>query len=72
MIALVEPCLKSSSMSLKTIDPKTAQEILSKPPFVTIDGVHNVRDVGQITPSSVRAGYVYRSAEICGITETGE
>lgn len=59
-------------MSFDSLDAKTAYGILSKPPFVKIHGVHNVRDLGRINGSMVKPGYVYRSAEICGVAEHGE
>ncbi|KAG7097323.1 hypothetical protein E1B28_004682 [Marasmius oreades] len=61
---------------LEALDPSYVQEILSRPPFVTIDGVINVRDLGG-HPSSLpdkitRHRTVFRSAELAGITEKGK
>ncbi|KAF9266334.1 hypothetical protein L218DRAFT_997113 [Marasmius fiardii PR-910] len=61
---------------LEALDPSYVQEILSQPPFVTIDGVINVRDLGGY-PSSVpdkitKHGIVFRSAELAGITDRGK
>jgi len=62
---------------LKPLDPVYVQDVLSKPPFITIPGVINVRDLGNY-PSQDRPGYVtkpsylLRSAELSGITDEGE
>jgi len=62
---------------LEPLDPVYVQNVLSKPPFVTIPGVINVRDLGNY-PSHDRPGYVtkpnylLRSAELSGITDEGE
>ena len=61
---------------LKPLDPAYVQEILLKPPFVTLAGVINVRDLGQL-PSTTCPGqitkprYLFRSAELSGITDEG-
>ncbi|KAF9567361.1 hypothetical protein CPC08DRAFT_681195 [Agrocybe pediades] len=62
---------------LDPLDPAYVQEVLSKPPFVTLDGVINVRDLGNY-PSTIergkitRPGYLFRSAEVSSITEDGK
>ncbi|KAF9528015.1 protein-tyrosine phosphatase-like protein [Crepidotus variabilis] len=62
---------------LEPLDPAYVDEILSKPPFITLPGVINVRDIGNL-PSSTNEGmttkskYLLRSAEIAGITEEGK
>jgi hypothetical protein len=62
-------------MDCDPLDPQSVAEILSQPPFVTISGVHNVRDLGSIhtaDPQNVtKSKFLYRSAEISGITEEG-
>jgi hypothetical protein len=69
--------LHSATMhDLEPLDPAYVAEILSKPPFVTIPGVINVRDLGSypsITfPGTItRPGHVYRSAEISAVTPEG-
>ncbi|KAF8969321.1 protein-tyrosine phosphatase-like protein [Flammula alnicola] len=62
---------------LDPLDPDYVQDVLSKPPFVTIPGVINVRDLGHY-PSATDPGhvtkpkYIFRSAELSGITEEGK
>lgn len=79
---------------LEPLDPQFVQTVLSNPPFVSVPGVHNVRDLGlypahisfsrQATGESdiegdrngnaslvTRPGYMFRSAEVSGITEEG-
>lgn len=62
-------------------DPALVAEILSKPPFVKIEGVSNVRTLGSYqVPSKngsspqliTRPNFLFRSAEISGITEKGK
>ncbi len=61
---------------LEPLDPSYVSETLSRPPFVTIQGVINVRDLGNL-PSTYRPGeittpnFVFRSAELSGITDEG-
>ena len=42
--------------------------VTSRPPFVTVPGVYNVRDLGS---AAVRPGFAYRSAVLTGIWEEG-
>lgn len=42
--------------------------VTSQPPFVTVPGVYNVRDLGS---AAVRPGFAYRSAVVTGIWEEG-
>ncbi|KAG6888906.1 hypothetical protein C0992_007145 [Termitomyces sp. T32_za158] len=62
---------------LEPLDPAYVTEVLSRPPFVTIDGVINVRDLG-LYPSDTNPGQMtrprllYRSAELSGISKEGE
>ncbi|KIK67746.1 hypothetical protein GYMLUDRAFT_68767 [Collybiopsis luxurians FD-317 M1] len=63
-------------MDLEPLDPSYVQDVLSKPPFVVIPGVINVRDLGQYTSVThpgkcTKPGFVYRSAELAGITDEG-
>jgi len=61
---------------LEPLDPTYVAAILSKPPFITVPGVINVRDIG-LLPSSLYPGKVtkpkllIRSAELSGITDDG-
>lgn len=62
--------------NLLPLDPVYVAERLSQPPFVTVDGVLNCRDLGNYTSSKypgrfTRPGVVYRSAEVHGMTEKG-
>lgn len=61
---------------LTALDPAYVAETLSRPPFVTISGVFNVRDLGGLPstgyPNKVtRPRFIYRSAELHAITENG-
>jgi Tyrosine phosphatase family len=61
---------------LDPLDATYVANILSKPPFVTVPGVINVRDLGSY-PSTTQPGMVtkskllLRSAELSRITEEG-
>ena len=61
---------------LEPLDPSHVAEALSRPPFVTIQGVINVRNLGNL-PSTYRPGeitrpnFVFRSAELSRITDEG-
>ena len=61
---------------LEPLDPSYVAETLSRPPFVTIQGVVNVRDLGNL-PSIYRPGeitrlnFVFRSAELSRMTDEG-
>lgn len=58
-------------MDREPLDPKYVSEVLSRPPFVTISGVHNVRDIAG-PGSPIKPNFVFRGAEVSGITEEGE
>ena len=63
-------------MELEPLDPVYVSERLSKPPFVTIPGVVNIRDLGgypsQSKPGYItRPGFVFRSGEVSSITDDG-
>lgn len=63
-------------MEIERLDPVYVKERLSQPPFVTIPGVVNVRDLGGYS-STIHAGMrtrsrlVFRSAELSSVTEEG-
>ena len=50
---------------LSPLDPGILSDVLSKHPFVTIDGVCNIRDLGMIPTTDgenvTRSGFMYRS-----------
>lgn len=46
------------------IDPDVLQEVLSKPPFISLPGVMNVRDLGAYTPGYIKPGIIYRSGTL--------
>src|SRR5258708_7163 len=60
---------------LAPLDPDLLADVLSKHPFVTIDGVFNVRDLGMIPVAGgeyvTRSGFMYRSGELSGVTQHG-
>lgn len=61
---------------LEPLDPTTVAHVLSNPPFVTISGVINVRDLGSLPSTSnsgqiTRPRYLFRGAELSSITEQG-
>lgn len=60
---------------LAPLDPDFLADVLSKHPFVTIDGVCNLRDLGMIPIADgehvTRSGFMYRSGELSGITQLG-
>ncbi|EAU84322.2 hypothetical protein CC1G_01318 [Coprinopsis cinerea okayama7 len=62
---------------LDPLDPAYVADVLSKPPFVTVPGVINFRDLGSY-PSTTHPGKVtkpkllFRSAELSGITDEGK
>ncbi|TFY64488.1 hypothetical protein EVJ58_g2596 [Rhodofomes roseus] len=64
-------------MEVDPLDPVYVNDRLSKPPFVTIPGVVNVRDLGSYpsetsSGSMTRPGFIFRSSEISSITEEGK
>jgi len=60
---------------LAPLDPELLSDVLSKHPFVTIDGVCNIRDLGMIPAADgenvTRSGFMYRSGELSGVTQLG-
>ncbi|EIW76320.1 hypothetical protein CONPUDRAFT_43480, partial [Coniophora puteana RWD-64-598 SS2] len=63
------------STELEALDPVYVAETLSKPPFVQISGVANVRDLGSYPSSTpgkmIKPGYAFRAAEISSVTPEG-
>jgi len=63
-------------MDLEPLDPGYVQDRLSKPPFVTILGVVNVRDLGSYPTDKpgyvTKPGLLFRSGEVSAITEEGK
>ncbi|KAJ5983859.1 hypothetical protein N7481_005958 [Penicillium waksmanii] len=56
---------------IKTPIPETTvSKIISLPPFITVPGVSNFRDLSH--DEKLRAGYVYRSGNLSDITEEGK
>lgn len=76
-VTLISPFVPSSMNDLEPLDPAYVADVLSRPPFVTISGVINVRDLG-LYPStlfpgkSTKPAVLFRSAELSGITEEGK
>jgi len=58
-------------MDREPLDPQYVTEILSRPPFVTISGVHNVRDIAG-PGSCMKPNFLFRGAEVSSITEEGK
>jgi hypothetical protein len=60
---------------LAPLDADLLADVLSKHPFVTIDGVCNVRDLGMVPVADgeyvTRSGFLYRSGELSGVTQHG-
>ena len=61
---------------LDPLDPDYVQDVLSKPPFINIPGVINVRDLGNYVSAKepgqvIKPRYFIRSAELSAITEEG-
>lgn len=86
--SLVVPVVRDASeeMYLNTLQPLDkdwVSERLSKPPFVEIEGVTNVRTLGgyaskvtlpgsaKPTNTVIRSKLLYRSGEVSGITDKG-
>ena len=61
---------------LAPLDPVHVTDVLSRPPFVSIAGVINVRDLGSYSSvthpgHATRPGFLFRSAELSRITKEG-
>ncbi|THV08260.1 hypothetical protein K435DRAFT_641182 [Dendrothele bispora CBS 962.96] len=62
---------------LEPLDPTYVENVLSSPPFATISGVINVRDLGgypsiEFPDKCTRPRFLFRSAELSSITEEGK
>jgi Tyrosine phosphatase family len=62
---------------MEALDPAWVQSQLSSPPFVTIEGVSNVRSLGNYASGTLvghftRPNFMFRAGEISGITSTGK
>lgn len=69
-----------SNLTLEQYNPKVVAKALSSFPFVTIDGVSNVRTLGSYPVGyrepnggclATRPNFMFRGAEVSGITERG-
>ena len=63
--------------SVNALDEDYVSFVLSNPPFVTIEGVHNVRDLGGYASTSytgmkTKPLFMFRSAELGSLTPKGE
>lgn len=61
---------------LEPLESSYVADVLSKPPFQTISGVINVRDLGGYPSTTnpgqyTKSGFIFRSAEVAGITDEG-
>ncbi|KAH8096727.1 protein-tyrosine phosphatase-like protein [Cristinia sonorae] len=63
-------------MDIEPLDPEFVRDRLSRPPFVTIAGVDNVRDLGSYPTSNpgfiTKPNFILRGAEISAIQEEGK
>ncbi|KAI0941349.1 hypothetical protein AcV7_002949 [Taiwanofungus camphoratus] len=64
-------------MDLDPLDLAYVNERLAQPPFVTISGVHNVRDLGWYSSTTypglmTKPRFLFRSSEVSSITEEGK
>jgi hypothetical protein len=60
---------------LVPLDLDLVADVLSKHPFVTIDGVYNARDLGAIPTVDgqhvTRSSFIIRSGELSSVTQLG-
>lgn len=65
----------STMSELAPLDPDLLADVLSKHPFVSVDGVCNLRDLGMVPVADskhvTRPGFMYRSGELSGVTQHG-
>jgi protein tyrosine/serine phosphatase len=58
-----------------SVDHAEVQKVLSSPPFIVVDGVINIRDVGGYPTAYadlfVKPSFVFRSGELTRITDRG-
>jgi hypothetical protein len=69
-------------MDFEALDPAYVAEVLSRAPFVPLDGTFNVRDIHHTQDTktfklckchgNVRPGFIFRSGELSALTEHGE
>ncbi|KZL78873.1 tyrosine phosphatase [Colletotrichum incanum] len=45
--------------------------ILARPPFISVPGTFNTRDIGKVSGSAIRPGFAFRSGSLEGLGETG-
>ena len=65
------------SSDISHLDPAVVQRTLSSPPFVVVDGVINIRDIGGYLIQAnmslmIKPGIVFRSGEPSSITDLGK
>jgi len=70
------PCSPLPMHDLDPLDPDYVRDVLSKPPFVPLHGVINVRDLGHYPSTTekgqiTKPGYLFRAAELSSITDEG-
>ncbi|KAK2608600.1 hypothetical protein QQS21_002826 [Conoideocrella luteorostrata] len=53
-----------------TIDPEILGPILSNPPFISLPGSMNVRDIGAYSPGYVKPGIIFRSGTLDYLPES--
>lgn len=63
-------------MVYEPLDPEYVRQRLTEPPFVTVPGVVNIRDLlGAYSTShpgmTTKPGFLFRSGEISAVTEEG-
>ncbi|CDO70337.1 hypothetical protein BN946_scf184843.g26 [Trametes cinnabarina] len=81
MAAMFRPPVRQLAMNVKSflvpmIDPGLVKSTLSSPPFVSAEGVFNMRDFGAAchvagSPTRIRPRMLYRAGELSHITERG-
>ncbi|GKT63250.1 tyrosine phosphatase [Colletotrichum tofieldiae] len=45
--------------------------ILAKPPFISVPGTFNTRDIGRVSGSAIRPGFAFRSGSLEDVSEPG-
>ncbi|KAF7587220.1 hypothetical protein BBP40_007533 [Aspergillus hancockii] len=56
----------------QSIPSDALARVLSKPPFRIVEGVFNIRDLGQIGHPGIQPGLVFRSGLLSNLTEVGK
>jgi len=54
------------------LTPDQYGPVLTKPPFVFVDGTFNTRDLGLVPDSPLRANYAFRSGTLGKLTDNGK